>query len=213
MVSARLLVLLVILAPACSDDVTPPRKDMSSPSSDQFLYCSLSCSGCCATDGTCRTGDQATACGSGGVPCVACGTGQSCANHICSGGSKDSGGDKAPGADQAPKCTFDVGCGDSSKWCDVGSCVACAAGKANCDGKGQCECDGTCNGTVCTGTTSCDYYDANVCSGDTGKWCWQNACTTCSSGFFNCNKTKGCECDSAGCNGVACAGKCSGGEC
>ncbi len=208
--STRPLALLALLAlPGCSDDSTPTRKDVAPPTSDQFAYCASSCSGCCTLAGTCETGDKATACGTGGASCVACGTGQSCVSHACSGG-----GTKDARADQpAPACTFEVGCGDTSKWCDTGKCVACAAGKANCDGKGQCECDGTCNGATCSGTKSCDYYDQNVCGGDNTKWCWQNACTGCSAGFFNCNGTKGCECDSAGCNGAACAGKCSGGEC
>jgi hypothetical protein len=257
--SSRLLALvtLVSLVAACSVDSTPPRKDGTSPVPDQLVYCSLTCSGCCAPDGSCQTGDSPTACGSGGTPCIACGTGQTCTNQICGGGLKDLGTNDKPAGScattcsgccvgetcvSAPtdakcgtkgaacvdctttgkvcsagvcetKCTFEGGCGDNTKWCDVGKCVACATGKFNCDNKWQCECDGGCNGTSCTGTTSCDYYDQNVCGGDTSKWCWNNACTSCSAGWFNCNKTKGCECDSAGCNGTACAGKCSGGEC
>jgi hypothetical protein len=117
------------------------------------------------------------------------------------------------GASCKKECTFETGCGDTSKYCDMGTCTPCAAGKANCDNKGECECTGTCSGGTCQGTAACDYYDLNACGGDTGKWCYQNQCISCTSGYFNCNNTEGCECDSAGCNGTACAGKCLGGEC
>jgi hypothetical protein len=210
MVVRTVALVALLAASGCSDDSNPPvQKDVTTASSDQFAYCATSCAGCCSASGACETGDKPTACGTGGAPCIACGAGQSCVNHSCGGGKQDSG----PGGDLAPACSFEVGCGDSTKWCDAGKCVACATGKANCDLKGQCECDGTCNGTTCSGTKNCDYYDLNVCGGDTSKWCWQNACTSCTTGWFNCNQTKGCECDSAGCNGTACAGKCSGGEC
>ena len=221
MVARSVALLALLAASGCSDDSKPPvKKDVAPPTSDLFAYCAASCSsGCCTATGSCATGDQPTACGASGAPCVACGAGQSCVNHACSGGGQkdartDSRADSKSGSDlPAGSCTFEVGCGDNTKWCDAGKCVACATGKFNCDGPGQCECDGGCNGTTCTGTKSCDYYDLNVCGGDNTKWCWQNACTSCTSGFFNCNGTKGCECDSAGCNGAACAGKCSGGEC
>jgi len=111
-------------------------------------------------------------------------------------------------------CTSASGCNDSSKFCDLGACKPCPSGSFNCNNKDDCECKGTgCDGTSCQGATTCDYSDLNVCGGDSTKWCWQGACQACTSGYFNCNKTKGCECDSAGCNGAACAGTCSGGEC
>jgi hypothetical protein len=152
------------------------------------------CSGCC--DGaTCVVPPTDTRCGGAGAACESClAKGLVCVGSRCA------------------ECAFDTGCGDSGKYCDVGKCVACPTGKSNCDGKGQCECDGSCTGASCNGTTLCDYYDKPVCGGDTTKWCWNNACVACSSGF-NCNKTMGCECDGKGCNGDACAGACSGGEC
>jgi hypothetical protein len=153
------------------------------------------CSSGCCDGATCVSPVTDTRCGGGGSTCESClAKGLICAGSKCA------------------ECSFDApGCADT-KYCDVGTCVACPAGRRNCDGKGQCECEGTCSGTSCTGTTSCDYYDKTVCGGDTTKWCWNNACIACSSGF-NCNKTKGCECDAKGCNGDACAGSCSGGEC
>lgn len=111
------------------------------------------------------------------------------------------------------ECKAATGCTDTSKYCDFGTCKPCPAGKFNCNNKDDCECSGGCNGTICKGSTTCDYSDADVCGGDTTQWCWQGKCQACSTGWFNCNKTKGCECDSAGCNGAACAGTCSGGEC
>ena len=154
-------------------------------------------SGCCA-GAACVIPPSDAKCGTGGVACDDCAArGQSCGPTGC-----------------RAQCSFATGCADSTRYCDFGKCVACPAGRLNCDGPGECECQGTgCAGASCRGVTSCDYYDMPVCGGDTSKWCWQNACTGCSPGGFNCNKTKGCECDSAGCSGSSCAGKCLGGEC
>ena len=110
-------------------------------------------------------------------------------------------------------CSFDVGCGDSGFYCDVGKCIPCPTGKYNCNGQADCECQGGCDGATCKGASSCDYYDKNACGGDSSKWCYQTLCQDCTPGWFNCNHTMGCECDSQGCLGTACAGKCSGGEC
>jgi hypothetical protein len=120
-------------------------------------------------------------------------------------------GDGANGDGQ--RCDFAVGCGDPTLHCDVGKCVPCPAGTYNCNGSADCECQGGCDGTSCKGASSCDYYDQDACGGDSSRWCYQNVCIDCSAGWFNCNHTKGCECDSGGCAGTACAGKCSGGEC
>jgi hypothetical protein len=111
------------------------------------------------------------------------------------------------------ECVSATGCNNTGLYCDFGTCTACAAGRFNCNGRDECECDSAgCNGTDCVGQRACDYSDQNVCGGDTTKWCWKNECNDCSTGF-NCNGTKGCECDTAGCNGTQCAGQCSGGEC
>jgi hypothetical protein len=170
----------------------------------------------CTPDGTCdiygtkTCGSQSQYCDDATKTCKPCPTG----TYNCS----QSGGDcectsGCDGQFCKKECTIDVGCGDSSKYCDMGQCMPCPAGQANCDGKGTCECTGTCDGTACTGTKACDYTDTNACGGDTSQWCYENQCKPCTSGFYNCNNTKGCECDSAGCNGTACAGKCMGGEC
>jgi hypothetical protein len=110
-------------------------------------------------------------------------------------------------------CTAEIGCGDTSLYCDFGTCTPCPTGKANCNQKGDCECIGICDGTTCRGEETCDYYDTNVCGGDKSLWCYEGECTSCTGGYFNCNGTEGCECDSAGCNGTSCAGQCLGGEC
>jgi hypothetical protein len=94
----------------------------------------------------------------------------------------------------------------------------------NCDKTGACECSGSppsCSGTTCTTTVGCDYYQNPQACKDASEWCYQAACKTCSSGFFNCNRTMGCECTKSGgcstasdcCNGTACRYQCSGGEC
>ncbi len=116
------------------------------------------------------------------------------------------------GSNCKDECTSTVGCTDTGQYCDFGVCTPCDGGRFNCDGAGNCECDTLgCNGDQCVGERACDYYDADGC-GDNTKWCYQNVCQPCSSGF-NCNGTMGCECDSAGCTGDQCTGKCSGGEC
>jgi hypothetical protein len=164
--------------------------------------------GKCETYGTKTCGSQSQYCDNG--TCKPCPAG----TYNCS----MSGGDCecTTGCDKTfckAECTFESGCNDETKYCDLGTCIACPTDTYNCNGTGDCECTGGCNGTSCTGTTSCDYYDTNVCGGDQSKWCYQTKCIDCSSGFFNCNSTMGCECDSQGCNGTQCAGKCSGGEC
>ena len=59
----------------------------------------------------------------------------------------------------------------------------------------------------------CNYDDLNACGNDPKLWCYEGSCVSCSTGFFNCNHTKGCECTNGGCNGTTCEGNCSGGEC
>lgn len=113
-------------------------------------------------------------------------------------------------------CQFDQGC-DDGHFCDIGDCIPCPTGTKNCEGKGWCECTGTCNGALCVGDRACDYYDEGVCGGDNTNWCYENVCKLCAEDSpgtsFNCNGTKGCECDEQGCDGTACKGKCTGGEC
>jgi len=53
---------------------------------------STSCSGCCDSAGQCQGGTQATACGSAGISCTACITGQSCIGGVCIGGTGGGGG-------------------------------------------------------------------------------------------------------------------------
>jgi hypothetical protein len=37
----------------------------------------------CLSGGSCSAGNTTASCGTGGVQCVACGTGQSCVNGVC----------------------------------------------------------------------------------------------------------------------------------
>ncbi len=41
------------------------------------------CLGCCSSSGACVSGGSATQCGAGGLACVACGTGRTCASGTC----------------------------------------------------------------------------------------------------------------------------------
>ncbi len=119
------------------------------------------------------------------------------------------------------QCTTTTGCADSGLFCDGGQCKPCATGRFNCDNIGGCECDSNgCDGTKCKGERTCDYLDTNNPCGDPELWCYENVCQKCSDlnndgvvDYFNCNGTKGCECDKDGCNGQLCAGSCTGGEC
>lgn len=155
---------------------------------------------CGSSDQYCDTNSQCQPCAAGTQNCDLSGGSCECTSG-CDG----------------PKCKKEceraTGCGDVTEFCEIGACKPCPAGKFNCNGADDCECEGGCDGTACKGAQSCDFSDTDVCGGDTSKWCSKNACTSCSTGFFNCNKTKGCECDKAGCNGTACAGKCFGSEC
>ncbi len=168
----------------------------------------------CETFGSKTCGSQSQYCDEESGECLECADG----TYNCS----SNGGDcectnGCDGSSCLDICQFDQGC-DTDHFCDIGDCIACLTpGTKNCDGKGWCECTGTCNGTQCIGDRSCDYYDESVCGGDNTKWCYESVCQLCAEDSpgtsFNCNGTKGCECDEQGCNGTACAGKCSGGEC
>jgi hypothetical protein len=168
----------------------------------------------CAANGCDLLGSKT--CGSSGKYCDAQSQCQACAtgtqNCDLAGGTCEctSGCD---GASCKKECDGKSGCGDVTKFCEIGVCKPCPTGKFNCNSADGCECEGGCDGAKCKGSQSCDFSDADVCGGDTSQWCSSNACTACSTGFFNCNKTKGCECDKAGCSGSACAGKCFGSEC
>lgn len=63
---------LSVLAFGCDGNNPPP------------LECGASnCSGCCAPDGTCQTGDTDDACGSAGKACSTCISGNTCQNFAC----------------------------------------------------------------------------------------------------------------------------------
>lgn len=182
-------------------------------------------------DGVCMdtTADPEN-CGGCGVQC---GASTVCMNSMCMcSGANDCNSDiGAPGGDGCEcagtcdgtmcmaggACDYDVAgsCTSDGEWCANGACSPCEAGKKNCDLRGTCECEGDCNGTMCT-SMACTYDEQGACNSDDSMWCSsiaQNTCVSCTTGFFNCNNTAGCECDSAGCNGQECAGQCFGGEC
>ncbi len=49
----------------------------------------------------------------------------------------------------------------------------------------------------------CTYEDENVCDGNQDRWCGGGSCVACEEGMFNCDLTRGCECE-GGCDGMAC---------
>ena len=48
---------------------------------------------------------------------------------------------------------------------------------------------------ACSDGPICDYYDQDVCGGVSNLWCYNGECKKCTSGFSNCDGTKGCECE------------------
>ncbi len=96
------------------------------------------------------------------------------------------------------------GGGDHGQWCDFGTCKPCPAGKLNCNLTDSCECSTACEGNKCRGAAACDYSDPPpVCGGDQTRWCYLNQCESCTSGYWNCDGTAGCEC-AKGCDGTKC---------
>ncbi|MFL5320826.1 MAG: hypothetical protein ACJ790_14285 [Myxococcaceae bacterium] len=84
------------------------------------------CAGCCATDGSCKTGNEGSACGKSGVTCSACFASQACTAGACvstgtgggtgggvgggaGGGGGDAGTPDAGGATGAP-CSANTDC-------------------------------------------------------------------------------------------------------
>jgi len=76
------------------------------------------CPGCCQ-DSVCVPGSAANACGSGGMPCLACVAGSSCQGGICSGCTHDAGEPGACGNNDTLECAWkhiDVLQSQQDKW-------------------------------------------------------------------------------------------------
>lgn len=136
------------------------------------------CKGCCTPDGECRPGDQAGACGLGGVVCTACDAlGFACQAGKCAG--------TKPVCD-AKSC---AGCCDASGNCQVGTATN-ACGKAgdactNCGEQGAGCVSGACEGPppACSPKTCGGCCDAqgNCQTGNTTSACGigGGACAAC----------------------------------
>jgi hypothetical protein len=153
-------------------------------------------SGCCDTNGMCQLGTDPAACGSGGVACASCATGQACTSQACS---CDGNGGCAGGC-----CTATGQCMTSSTTScgQAGAvCVACVSGQ-ECSAQGKCVCDATsCPNGCCNGDTCVPYAmeDATKC-GVGGA-----ACAACAANQA-CNAAGACTCTAASCPNGCCSG-------
>ncbi|MCA9672321.1 MAG: hypothetical protein KC503_42295 [Myxococcales bacterium] len=157
----------------------------------------------------------------------ACGASSDCVfgQCTCVGTAKDCNGQRIDGCEcqacdtadpskckTAPACdpTQAGSCSGTGMYCTntvtgTLSCQTCPAGYSNCDGVGNCECSGSCNGNQCqSGNGGCDPSTTNSC-GSNGAFCdtSSKACANCQAGYTNCDGQWGCECQ----------GTCSGSQC
>ena len=153
-------------------------------------------SGCCDANGMCQVGTDPSACGSGGVACAMCATGQACTGQACS---CDGNGGCVTGC-----CTTTGQCVTSSTMsCGLAgaACVACASGQ-ECGAQGKCVCDASsCPNGCCSGDTCVPYVteDATKC-GVGGA-----ACAACGANQA-CNAAGACTCTPASCPNGCCSG-------
>jgi hypothetical protein len=131
------------------------------------------CAGCC-TDGVCKKGDDALACGTGGGACESCQGGATCTGGKCA--ATACGPDNCSGC-----CTADGTCSTTGSKTECGTggdaCTACTGTKV-CE-KGACidpSCKATCTAGCCSGA-GCQ---AGTTVGACGKG--GNACSVCGGG-------------------------------
>ena len=204
----------------CSGSSVDPRTD-----SNNCGRCNNRCYGDeTCTGGTCQAGASGctaphTECGSSCVDLAsdpshcgdcdrACGPDQACSEGDCDMQvERDAGGtttlrDAGPVVrrDAGYECDYEtVGDCPMDQWCASGFCRACDSGRVNCDLRGTCECESTCEGDRCAVTCTRADYDSNqcACGGDSSMFCTPSleTCRTCSDGFYNCDLIQGCESD------------------
>ncbi len=80
-------------------------------------------------------------------------------------------------------------------------CVATSTDPNNCGLCARQSLTGVCVGGTCQ--PECTYDDLNACGGDKQKWCANGYCQPCANGRFNCDNTRGCECET-GCDNDRC---------
>lgn len=159
------------------------------------------CEGCLDEFGDCRSGQSASACGSGGEECVACGAGEECAEGACMrppacsratcDGCCD--GDECVAGSSLRACgTGGVECATCSEGasCTAGRCVAPCA--ESCDG--CCAPDGTCVAAASTSAMLCGSGGSMCTACGGGQSCVDGVCVAASCA-------------------MTCAGCCMGGTC
>ena len=148
--------------------------------------------GCSGTMGFCQNG-SCQQCPSGMLNCDGlgeCECAGSCSGTICETGNLCQ-----------PTAAF--ACGQNTSFCQNGSCQQCPSGMLNCDGVGDCECGGSCNGSACQSGRPCDPQTAKSCEYFT-LYCNAGSCGPCPAGRFNCDGVGDCECQT-GCSGASCS--------
>lgn len=107
------------------------------------------CNGC-VSNGTCVTGNSNSACGIAGVACDVCGSGETCQNGVCTGGSSCGPGN-CNGCCQNGVCVS----GNSQSACGTGGnvCTSCSSGTCS---AGVCNSSGTASvGSACSTNSDC----------------------------------------------------------
>jgi hypothetical protein len=139
------------------------------------------CAGCCK-DGTCVTGEEPTACGTGGSACESCAPGASCTGGKCV---------SACGPDSCG------GCCDANGECQVGdasaACGARGGACTSCPGSTTCN-EGACIDPSCKASCTAGCCSAQGCQPGTAG----NACGTGGNACANCGVGRSCSAGKCG---------------
>lgn len=198
MTRSQLTVLLFLaLAAGCGDD---SGGDGSVPLPDGGNCGPGACNGCCQGS-QCLSGNDNSACGAVGLPCVQCQQ-----NEVCIQGQCRQYSGKCNPSNCATGCCDGDSClpGTTKEACGSGGipCIACAASQT-CDnqscGCGPGTCNGCCEAGVCrsgTDPAACGSGGVTCKSCPTGDSCILGVCSS-----------------SSGCSAASCSGCCSGATC
>lgn len=155
--------------------------------------------GCCQGD-NCLAGTDNAACGTGGIPCIACAASQTCENQSCGCGPSTCNG-CCDGAGVCRSGTEPGACGTGGKACALcigpDSCVLGSCTSSSCNAS-SCA-TGCCSGSTCkagTDTADCGQGGQTCKACNTGESCVQSVCVNTS------------QCGPGSCNGC-----CQGSQC
>ncbi len=173
--------------------------------------CSTStCTGCCDASGTCRSGDDVSACGGSGFSCAVCAAGTRCAAAVCQPLSANGG-----------MCLANAQCG--SGFCVSGLCCnsACTGNCESCNSMGT---EGVCSPLAeATQPAVCGDYACDGVSGScpstctssrqcaSGRFCDNGRCVTLKVQGVSCASSAECQtgfCADGVCCNQACSGSC-----